>query len=88
MEPTTKSEFDDIDVDFCRAMNEETMDFCGEFANKALRMPFGIDDLPLCPRHLVLFEGWTEEDTIREIVDVMTDEDSIKSLKEDLDDGY
>jgi hypothetical protein len=88
LEPTTKSEFIDISVDFCRAMNEFTMEFCGEIANKALRMPFEIDDLPLCPNHLILFENWTDEDTIREIVDVMTDEDSIKSLKEDLDDGY
>lgn len=88
MESATKSEFIDIDTDFCRAMNELTMEFCGEIANKALQMPFGLDDLPLCSQHLVLFEGWTEEDTIREIVDVMTDEESIKSLKEDLDDDY
>lgn len=88
MEPTTKSEFADIDIDFCRAMNHVTMKFCGEMALKALRMPFEIDDLPLCPEHLLLFENWTDEDTIREIVDVMTDEESIKSLKEDLDDGY
>lgn len=64
------------------------MDFCGEIADKALRMPFEIDHLPLCPRHLVMFQTWTEEDTIREIVDVMTDEESIKSLKEDLDDDF
>jgi hypothetical protein len=82
------SEFVDISVDFCRAMNDVTMDFCGEIAHKALRMPFEIIDLPLCANHLILFEGWTEEDTIREIVDAMTDEESIKSLKEDLDDGY
>lgn len=82
------AEFVDIDVDFCRGFNESEMDFCGDIANKALKMPFGIDDLPLCPKHIGIFSTWTEEDTIREIVDIMTEEESIRNLREELDDDF
>lgn len=67
------------------ASDDELEGFCGEPANKKMLMPFDIPDLPMCDRHANMFEGWTQEDTIRELVEMMTEEDSIDTLREDLD---
>ena len=73
---------------FCMASDDEENGFCGEDSNKKLLMPFDIPDLPMCDRHAEMFADWTEADTIRELVEMMTEEESIDSLKEDLDGDF
>lgn len=62
--------------------------FCCEVSNKVLMMPLGIPNLPMCDEHAEMFEGWTNDDTIRELVELMTDEDGMEYLKEIIDDDF
>ena len=69
-------------------MESEEEGFCGEFSNKKLLMPFDIPDIPMCDRHAEMFSDWTDSDTIRELVDMMTEEEAIDTLKEEFDDDF
>jgi hypothetical protein len=67
-------------------VSEDDENFCGELAVKAMNMPFNIPDMPMCERHYGMFVNWTHEDTIGELVEMMTEEESMNNLKEELDD--
>ena len=67
-------------------VSEDDENFCGELAVKAMNMPFSIPDMPMCERHYGMFANWTHEDTIGELVEMMTEEESMNNLKEELDD--
>jgi len=75
----------DSDISFCMASDNEE-DFCGEIARKKLLMPFDLPEMYLCDRHADMFAEWTDDDTIRELVDLMTDEEGIELFKEGFDD--
>jgi hypothetical protein len=77
--------FSDCEPCFCM-VSEDNEDFCGELAVKAMRMPFEIPNMPMCEYHCGMFENWTHEDTIGELVEMMTEEESMNNLKEELDD--
>jgi hypothetical protein len=67
-------------------VSEDDENFCGELAVKAMNMPFNIPDMPMCQYHYGMFANWTHEDTIGELVEMMTEEESMNNLKEELDD--
>lgn len=74
---------------FCLATSLfQDNEFCKMEANKKLLMPFDLPPLPLCDFHAEIFDDWTQEDTIREFVEVMTEEQSIRNLMEDFDDDF
>jgi hypothetical protein len=82
---TDSSKIVDSDISFCMASDNDE-DFCGEFARKKLLMPFDLPEMYLCDRHADMFSDWTDDDTIRELVDLMTDEEGIELFKEGFDD--
>jgi hypothetical protein len=79
------SRITECEVGFCMA-SEDGQSFCQEFSNKKLLMPLDLPDLPLCDYHAEMFASWTDDDTIRELVEIMTDEDGMDYLKEITDD--
>lgn len=77
----------DCDPGLCMA-SEDNETFCDEYSNKMLVMPLGLPDLPLCDFHADMFRDWTDDDTIRELVEIMTEEEGIDYLKEIMDDDF
>lgn len=67
-------------------VSEDDESFCGQLAMKAMNMPFNIPAMPMCEHHYGVFRSWTHEDTIGELVEMMTEEESMNNLKEELDD--
>jgi len=82
---SSESIFEDCEPCFCM-VSEDDENFCGELAVKVMNMPFSIPDMPMCERHYGMFANWTHEDTIGELVEMMTEEESMNNLKEELDD--
>jgi len=70
----------------CVYESDEFSGICGEITDRALNMPFDIAVMPLCTNHAFEYRDWTFDDTIREFVKVMTEEDTMKKLKENIDD--
>lgn len=54
--------------------NEEGVPyFCGKNTEWGLKLPFEHDAIPFCLEHLAYFIDWTHEDSIREFIEVATD---------------
>lgn len=84
---------DDVEYNFilveqtiCFYQEEDDEDICREPAFIGMIMPFDIPAMPLCFFHAYTFRDWTMEDTLREFVNVMTEEESLQMLREELDD--
>jgi len=82
-----QSKISECEEGSCMA-SEDNENFCGEPSNKKPMMPLGLPDLPLCHFHAEMFASWTDDDTIRELVELMTDEDGMDYLKEITDDDF
>jgi hypothetical protein len=48
-----------------------------------MSMPFDVPSMPLCIIHAYEFRDWTVEDTIREFVEVMTEEEFLRTLEDE-----
>ena len=70
----------------CLYQDWEEADICGLPTIYGMVMPFDVPSMPLCIIHAYEFRDWTVEDTIREFVEVMTEEEFLKVLEDDIDD--
>lgn len=75
-----------IDPTFCSYQEKEEDDECGIETSRGLAMPFNIPPMPLCPIHAYEFRDWTYEDTIKEFIEIMTEEDAFDFFREGLED--
>jgi len=69
-------------------VSDDDGNYCNNFSNKVLLMPLDIPDLPMCDEHTIMFKDWTYDDTIRELVDIMTNEEGMEYLREIIDDDF
>lgn len=76
-----------IEETYCAYQDSEEGEECGISTTRGLTMPFDIPSMPLCPIHAYEFRDWTMEDTIKEFVEIMTEEDVFPFFKEGLDDA-
>ena len=64
--------------------NSENEPECGIETVRGLKMPFDMPPMPLCMKHAYEFRGWTFNDTIREFVNAMTEEEMFNNFLENL----
>jgi len=76
-----------IEETSCVYQSHEDDDECGILTRRGLSMPFNLPPMALCPIHAYEFRDWTVEDTIKEFIEVMTDEDAFDFFREGLDDN-
>lgn len=59
---------------------------CGVETVRGLNMPFVMPPMPLCMKHAYEFRDWTFDDTIREFVGAMTEEEMFSNFLENFGD--
>jgi len=70
----------------CVYQEYEDGDECGNITVRALNMPFEVPPMPLCYVHAYEFRDWTNDDTVREFVAIMTEDDVLKDFLEKFND--
>jgi len=75
--------FISIEESPCLYQDWEGSDICGLPTVYGMSMPFDVPSMPLCIIHAYEFRDWTVEDTIREFVEVMTEEEFLRTLEDE-----
>ncbi len=78
--------FKTIEETICVYQESDEDDICGEATSRGMMMPFDIPAMPLCFIHAYKFRDWTRNDTLREFIEVMTEEESIRELEDMIND--